>query len=88
MDRLPRDQWSAHTVGEVMQRDVGPIVVSPQDDAMTAMEKMQRTGSSRLLVVEEDRLVGILTLNDLLELLRLKLKLEDSEATPGSKGDS
>jgi CBS domain-containing protein len=45
---------------------------------------MQRTGSSRLLVTDGDRLVGILSLKDLLRFLDLKLELEDGQryATP------
>ena len=38
---------------------------------------MQHTGSSRLLVRDGDRLVGIVSLKDLLSFLNLKLELED-----------
>ena len=37
---------------------------------------MRATGASRLLVVENDRLVGIVSLKDLLRFLDLKLQLE------------
>jgi CBS domain-containing protein len=37
---------------------------------------MQHTGSSRLLVTDADRLVGILSLKDLLRFLNLKIELE------------
>ena len=40
---------------------------------------MQSTGSSRLLVTEGDRLVGILSLKDLLHFLQLKMELEGTE---------
>jgi CBS domain-containing protein len=40
---------------------------------------MQRNGSSRLLVTEGDKLVGIITLTDLLEFLSLKNELEGFE---------
>ena len=42
---------------------------------------MQRTESSRLLVVEQDRLVGIISLKDLLQFLNLKMELEAAEET-------
>ena len=35
-----------------------------------------RTGASRLMVVEGDRLLGILTLKDLLRFFALKMELE------------
>ncbi len=37
---------------------------------------MNQTGLSRLLVAENDRLIGILTLKDLLAFLSLKVELE------------
>jgi len=40
---------------------------------------MQRTGSSRLLVTDANRLVGIVSLKDLLRFLDLKLELEEGE---------
>jgi CBS domain-containing protein len=43
---------------------------------------MTRTGASRLLVTEDGRLVGILSLKDLLRFLNLKLEFE------GEKGIS
>jgi CBS domain-containing protein len=67
---LPRNQWSAHTVGEMMRRDVRAVTISPGADALEALGKMRRTGLSRLLVTEGDRLVGIISLKDLLRFLR------------------
>jgi signal-transduction protein with cAMP-binding, CBS, and nucleotidyltransferase domain len=47
---------------------------------------MQRTRSSRLLVTEGNRLVGIVSLKDLLRFLNLKLELEG--AHNGSQRDA
>ena len=55
--------------------------VTPATDAAEAMALMNRTGSSRLLVVEGELLVGILTLEDLLEFLALKVELEGPDRT-------
>jgi CBS domain-containing protein len=43
---------------------------------MEALSTMSRTRNSRLLVVDGDRLVGVITLKDLLQFLSLKLDLE------------
>jgi CBS domain-containing protein len=75
--RVPREEWDRHTVGELMRQDTSPIAISPHADAMQARSKMQATGSSRLLVTEEDRLLGIVSLKDLLRFLNLKLELEN-----------
>jgi CBS domain-containing protein len=37
---------------------------------------MRRNNSSRAMVVENDRLVGVVSLKDLLEFLSLKVELE------------
>jgi Zn-dependent protease/CBS domain-containing protein len=74
--QVPRAEWEQHTVAELMRHDVGPLTVRPDADALHALAKMQRTGSSRLLVTEGDRLAGIISLKDLLRFLNLKLELE------------
>ena len=67
-----------------MARDVGAVSVAPDTDALKALEKMQRTGSSRLLVLDGERLVGIVSLKDLLRFLRLRLELEGEDGDEGA----
>jgi Zn-dependent protease len=50
--------------------------VAPETDAMEALSLMNRTGSSRLMVLEGDRLAGVISLKDLLKFLELKVELE------------
>jgi Zn-dependent protease len=80
--KFPREEWDRHAVGEAMDRDVGAYSIAPSADALEALGKMQRTGSSRLLVTEGDRLVGIISLKDLLRFLELKIELEQQDAGP------
>ncbi len=82
--KYPRQDWDKHTVAEAMRHDVDVLSISPDADALEALRKMQRTGSSRLLVTEGERLVGIISLKDLLRFLDLKLELEDGERSPSS----
>ncbi|HXV25560.1 MAG TPA: site-2 protease family protein [Alphaproteobacteria bacterium] len=49
--------------------------ISPDADAATALAQMQRTGLSRLLVVTDGRLAGIVCLKDLLDQLTLRSEL-------------
>ena len=72
--RYPREEWDQHTVAEAMEKDVETISMSPDADALDALGKMQRTGSSRLLVMDGEHLVGIVSLKDLLSFLNLKLE--------------
>lgn len=74
---VPREEWRDHTVGEIAGACTPDITVGPDEDAVRALAKMSRTTNSRLLVVEGDRLVGIVTLKDMLRFLSLKLELRD-----------
>jgi CBS domain-containing protein len=74
---IPREEWRDHPVGEFAGACTPDITVGPDDDAVRALAKMSRTTNSRLLVVEGDRLVGIVTLKDMLRFLSLKLELRD-----------
>ncbi|RQH00997.1 CBS domain-containing protein [Natrarchaeobius oligotrophus] len=54
----------AYTVEEVMTTDLKTI--SPDTDAMTAIEQMQSDNIGRLLVVEDGDLVGLISRSDLM----------------------
>jgi Zn-dependent protease/CBS domain-containing protein len=76
---LPREDWVRHSVGELMMHDLRPVSIRPEADALDALAKMQKTGYSRLLVTDGDRLVGIVSLKDLLRFLQMKMDLEPTE---------
>jgi CBS domain-containing protein len=46
------------------------------------LARMNRTGSTRMVVREGDRLAGIVSLRDLLSFLALKLDLGEDEGAP------
>jgi CBS domain-containing protein len=75
---LPREEWDRQTVGALAARCAPENTVEADADAMEALSRMNRTGVSRLMVVDGDRLLGILTLKDLLRFLALKMELEES----------
>jgi CBS domain-containing protein len=79
LPKFPREEWGRRTVAEAMRPDVDALSISPNADALDALRTMQRTGSSRLLVRDGERLVGIVSLKDLLRFLNLKLELEHAE---------
>ncbi len=74
---IPREEWANHTVGEFSTSFSRENNISPDTDALKALDIMSRTNSSRLLVTEGDRLVGILSLKDLLQFFSLKVELEE-----------
>jgi CBS domain containing-hemolysin-like protein len=73
---LPRDEWERQTVGTIAEPCGGENTVPPDLDAMQALALMSRSGRSRLLVADGERLVGILSLKDLLKFFSLKMELE------------
>ena len=64
--QIPRDEWERQTVGAFVERCSPETTVTADADAHRALSLMNRSGASRLLVVEEDRLLGVLSLKDVL----------------------
>lgn len=67
--RMAADYVDAHArkVGEVMTNDV--VVVAPSDDLAAVVRQMEKHRIKRLPVVENDRLVGIVSRADLVRAL-------------------
>ena len=61
---VPEVEREAMTVADVMERELA--TVGPMTGAMTALETMQRENVGRLLVVEDGRLVGLISRTDLM----------------------
>jgi len=80
VDRLKsinRDDWSSTKVVDVMEARSESNTVDAGLDTMALLRNiLQPAGRSRFMVVEDDRLVGIIALKDLLELISLKLQIE------------
>lgn len=73
---LPRDEWGRRTVASLTVPCSTGNTITPDTDALLALALMRRSGEPRLLVVEDGRLLGVVTLKDLLEFFALKLELE------------
>ena len=78
---IPRSEWAIRTVGEISGGCSPDNTVAPNADAMAALGQMSRGRLSRLMVVERDKLVGIITLKDMLKFLSIKLELGDAART-------
>jgi Zn-dependent protease/CBS domain-containing protein len=82
---VPRDRWAQTRVQDVMQSCSGENAIEPGADAMTALARMSRTGASRLMVVDNGKLVGIVALKDLLSFLNVKLDLSGGDVHMGGR---
>jgi len=73
---IPKDQWGWRTAGDLAKPCSTDNTIDSETDAMKALSVMNRTGNSRLMVVERGQLVGVITLKDMLKFLDLKIDLE------------
>ena len=62
-------KYSANTVGDLMTKN--PVTVSPDMNIGEAMNLMISNKVRRLPVVKGDKLVGLLSLRDIIELYRI-----------------
>jgi Zn-dependent protease/CBS domain-containing protein len=75
---LPKEKWSTTLVETVMIPRADFKTVTPDSSALEALNLMQKTDTSTLLVVTRRRLVGILTAQSLFKLISLKLELQQA----------
>lgn len=74
---IPRERWRDTTVGNIATHCSPDNTVPPDKDAAKLVATMARPGaSSRFMVVDAGRLLGIVSLKDLTEFISLKLELE------------
>lgn len=74
---VPKEDRGEKRVRDIMVPCSPDNTIEPDADAMKALSLMHRTGGSRLVVADEGRLVGIITLKDLTKFLSLKIELEE-----------
>lgn len=74
---LDRAEWHRQTVGTITRPVDETNSITPDTDALVALTSMSRSGTSRMMVVDQGRLVGIVTLKDLAKLLHRKMELEE-----------
>ncbi|MBI5683171.1 MAG: site-2 protease family protein [Deltaproteobacteria bacterium] len=73
--QIPKSEWDSIFARDVMDSAVGETVISPADSVMDAMTKMINLGRGRLPVVEDNRLVGIITRRDIMKLMEFRIDL-------------
>ncbi|MDM7916184.1 MAG: site-2 protease family protein, partial [Candidatus Eisenbacteria bacterium] len=84
---VAREDWPMRRVGMVARAVAPEERIGPGEDATRALAVMHRTHRGRLLVTEGDRLVGLLTLKDLLRFLAIRMELEDEAAPVHAEGE-
>lgn len=80
--KIPREEWNQHSVSEILQPCSSENTISADADSMKALAQIRKSGQSRLMVLDRDRLVGVLALKDLMAFLATKLDLEGDFGSP------
>jgi len=73
---ISKEDWKLSKVGEITTPCTEENSIRPDADAMDALSKMYQSGNSRLMVLEEGRLVGIIALKDMMTFLSMKMDIE------------
>jgi Zn-dependent protease/predicted transcriptional regulator len=76
---VPKEEWKNKRVADIVVPCSSENTIPPETDAVKALSLMHRTGSSRLMVVDGDRLAGIVSLKDMLKFLSLKIELGEEQ---------
>ena len=77
---VARPRWPVTRLLDICTPASQVATVAPSDDAAAALDRMQQSGSARVLVLDQDALVGIVTLRDLQERLRLAQRFAPTPA--------
>jgi len=72
---VPLQKWPYTEAAQIMTPLRELVVVSPKTEAVEVMMKMAAGNTGRVLVVENDRLVGILSRTDMMKLINMHMLL-------------
>ncbi len=73
---VPHDAWAKTQIKSIMVPRSQFQTVTPETNALDALTLMQQSGATLLVTSKDNTLIGLLTTQDLLKLISLKLQLE------------
>ncbi len=76
---LPRESWEQTTVGRIAIPLQPDHVVNLDDTVSQAMAKLFRNGVGRVLVMDQQQLVGIVSRTDVLNYMRIRTQLNKND---------
>jgi len=72
---IPRERWGYTTVSQIMVPAEQVKKVSPNDEAVEVMMKMAQENIGRVIVIEKQQIVGILSRTDMMKLINMHMML-------------
>ncbi len=73
---VPREEWPQRTVAETMTPADETVTVRPEESMVRVLERMEQSGTRRVLVTRNGQLVGIITAADISDWLRRAREFE------------
>lgn len=70
--KIPEKEWSEHLVNEIAHECSSDQKITPETDAEAALSRMSKTGYRELIVVQGNKLLGILNQNALIRYLAIR----------------
>ncbi len=80
IQNLPKERWGSTYVWDIMTPTERLITVSPNEPATEALSKMSKHEVGRILVVENGKLIGIITRSDIMRAIRRRVDLKVEQA--------
>lgn len=75
VSQVPRDQWKSRQVGDILSDSAARQMVEPDTPVWDALNLMNEHQVSRLMVVSNGKLTGILTMRDLMQFMVIRKEL-------------
>ncbi|MBE0433458.1 site-2 protease family protein [candidate division WOR-3 bacterium] len=76
---VPKNNWTQKTAGDIAHTCSKENTIDPETDIVRVLSQMKRTGNSRLMVVRNNDLLGLIALKDILNFISIKLDLDHYE---------
>ncbi len=76
MKDIPREKWSETKVHGILTPLKDTLVLKPDADAADVMKKMAELDAGRALVMENDKLVGLLSRTDMMRYMKMHIVLD------------
>ncbi|MEM3101689.1 MAG: CBS domain-containing protein [Candidatus Nitrosotenuis sp.] len=72
---VPKEYFNKTHVSEVFSKHKKEWEISPEEDVLRALEKMIKDDTGRLVIIEGDRIVGMITRNGIARYVQIKESL-------------
>ncbi len=73
---IPKEDRALKKVRDIMEVCSDSNTIGPEENAEKVLSLMQKKNRSRLMVVEENRLIGVISIKDLMDFLSIKIDLD------------